>query len=147
MARYSEEILLLWKEYFKVAKSDRSMRIDDQTLFWDALRSVTSLRILPIGNCSHQNPRPVGSLVTCHPHSCVTGTGAVTSAKEFLSLKENIRKLGLKLVAVHANYMVGNDNKMRRLQESGLWLSQKSPSGAWDIQCNRLNTTTLDGLL
>ena len=39
-------------------------------------------------------------------------------------LQENLKALNASMVAVHANYLSGNEKKKQRMKEYGFWLSQ-----------------------
>jgi len=126
----------MWKKYFREAQNDHSMKLDDQTLFWNALRKSPESDILPLSQCSHQSTVSE-KFVTCHPDVCQAGAAGVWTPTHFSDLIGNLTEKNLSMVAVHANYLVGNEMKRKHLDRHGLWLATHHADGTWG-KCKEL---------
>jgi len=61
---------------------------------------------------------------------------------EFNTFKKNVEYMkqrgGFKPVAVHANFISGNDIKMKHLNGNGLWLATQAADANWNGVCKPL---------
>ena len=144
-ARANSKVQLIWDEYFKIAADDRSMKKDEQALFWASLRFHGQKLASPLGECSAQLLPNLSTTVanTCFVDTCISGTGAVTSPQAFESLKYHLMLRNMSVVAVHANFLIGNHLKVARLNASGLWLAKRDENGQWIPQCENFNASSL----
>lgn len=145
--RSNVQILSFMKYYFVTAAKDVNYELDNQSLFWSAMRSCKDPLITPLDICAHQPARfqqqqqnekenSKTFLVTCHPDTCLTGTGAIASPSRYHGLKEMLKLKMLDMLAVHANNLVGNEMKMKKLMHHDLWLAIPGPNGTWTGKCS-----------
>lgn len=136
--RSNDRVLLFMKHYFATAAKDREYELDNQSLFWKALRSCEVPPILPLELCVHRSVlrnEKQKYMVTCHPDTCLTGTGAIATPSRYHGLKEVLKSKMLDMVAVHANNLVGNEVKMKKLMHHDLWLATPGLNGTWAGKC------------
>ena len=122
-ARSNPKVLKMWQEYFEQDKKDKKSLIDDQTLFWTALRSTNNLNIKPLKNCSHQPTVPTDVLIACHLHPCLTGVGIGRNAV-YNGIIEYAKMRNSSLLSAHANFIVSNAEKEKALKRRGMWISR-----------------------
>ncbi len=134
----------LWQEYFTTADADTNLIIDDQSLFWTALRAIKdNPMVVPLKRCGHHHYKP-NQLLICRPDTCETGAGAVVTPEDFYKLIRLAKKKRMKILAVHANYMVGNENKMNRLDSHGLWIATRDVENkSWAGVCRIFNSSSV----
>eukprot|EP01041_Mallomonas_annulata_P008705 gene8705-17988_t len=144
-ARSNQKVLKVWQEYFKTAAADVTLEIDDQSLFWTALRACQEPVIVPLRKCQHQKYTP-DQFLTCRPDTCETGAGAVVTPQDYQTILRIARKKRMSIISIHANYMVGNQNKKTRLDNHGLWLATIGNDGvSWNGDCKPFNSTLVYG--
>jgi len=132
--RSNAKVFKLWDEFLKLAVG---YGIDDQTFFWSTIRNIKDPKVSYHRNCSHQSSVS-DMLVTCTAEQCQTGAGGVM---EFDTFKKNVAYMkgrGFKPVAVHANFITGNEFKMKHLNGNGLWLATQAADATWNGVCKPL---------
>lgn len=148
-ARSTPKVLKLFDHYFQ---SEDDLSLDDQTLFWRAVRSFTRnssnprVVFLPVCRDQYRTITQANSedvMYMCYPHTCSSGSGAIHRFYEYASeLKQN----NMKMHIVHANFLVGNHAKQKKLEERGLWLAQHDKDG-YGGKCKDLDKSKFEGLL
>lgn len=133
----NKKTLKLWKNAFYAVL--KQTELDDQTIFWNILRTSKDPAVLLLGRCrNYQGNSSVESgvtnlyrkgadhLVSCYLDECVFSSGMLSQnpgmTYELLINGVNLRNESI--CTVHSNYMVGNKTKMDRLKEFGLWISR-----------------------
>ena len=139
---------------------------DDQTVFWASIRQSNHNKNIPpilnLESCKHVmiiseketersllsnattriqlSPKTVNdSFITCQPDTCQTGAGGAMEPDTFKNNLKYMKANSLLPVAVHANFQLGNEVKMERLQSNNLWIAINSSAGHWNGGCLEFN--------
>jgi hypothetical protein len=115
--------------------------LDDQSIFWIAIRSSTNPPIIPLPKCIPYTNRTYtpDALVTCPLDGCVFSAGALRGVA-YTMLRDGLKKRGKKAYTIHANYIKGNERKQNAFQIHGYWLATKMKDNSWNGVCNILNS-------
>lgn len=137
--RANEKTIKLWRHSINIAPQYPG--VDDQSIFWELIRTTKVHHIKPIpSGCRHYGDvdkhesisnSSMGDnkyIITCHLDGCVFSAGALRGVA-FTWLSENLKRKKERAVSVHANYLKGNEVKMRHLQQHKFWITTPDGTG------------------
>lgn len=114
----------LFEEVIK--ESPKFPALDDQSIFWTLIRSIKNLNIKPLIKCSNYEEIntniTTNQIITCHLDGCLFSVGALRGVA-YVMLIDNLKKQDNFPISIHANFMKGNDLKMKSLMKHGYWLT------------------------
>ncbi len=111
--------------------------LDDQSIFWIAIRASTNPQIIPLPKCVQYDNRTLtpDALVTCPLDGCVFSAGSVRDHFAFNNIKNGLLKREKKACTIHANWIKGNERKKHLLDVRGYWLATKDEDNSWNGVC------------
>lgn len=138
--RSNKMTIKLWHDAYKAAP--KYPRLDDQTIFWNIIRKSVDPPILPLGTCKHYNNlhgSPRKELTTCFLDSCIFSSGMLSKADSgytYGTLLQNVRKRNETICSIHANWIIGNQNKKDLMKEHGYWLADEISNTCLDFNAS-----------
>ena len=122
-ARSNERTVKLWYDAFSAVPNYEGL--DDQAVFWKVIRSSHDPPVIALGSCRNfvrdgSAKMKNASLTTCFLDPCVFSSGMISRKA---ARQKNLRIPKQIFLTIHANFLVGNSGKQKRMEESGLWLA------------------------
>ena len=130
--RSGPHTIKLWGD--TIAAVPRFPGLDDQTIFWNVIRSSVDPRIIPLPRCQHYSDSQRAALVSCPLDGCMFSAGALRGVA-YVMLTDGLKKRNGTLHTIHANYIKGNEMKKAALNKHGYWLATQSPDKSWNGKC------------